>query len=58
MSAPEDKPTSDDVEAHRKRFFKSEDAEAPEDLGEISKDEASEDEDDEPDVEAHRKRFF
>ena len=57
MSAPEDKPGSEDVEAHRKKFFASEDAEAPKDLGEISKDEATEDED-EPDVEAHRKRFF
>jgi hypothetical protein len=57
MSAPEDKPGSEDVEAHRKRFWAGEDAEAPEDLGEISRDEATED-DDEPDVEAHRKRFF
>jgi hypothetical protein len=57
MSAPEDKPTPEDVEAHAKRFHKSEDAEPPEDLGEISKDEAAEDEDDEADVEAHRKKF-
>jgi hypothetical protein len=57
MSAPEDKPGSEDVEAHRKRFWAGEDAEAPEDLGEISRDEATED-DDEPDVEAHRKTFF
>jgi hypothetical protein len=56
MSAPEDKPGSEDVEAHKKKFFAGEDAEAPEDLGEISRDEAAE-ADDEPDVEAHRKKF-
>jgi hypothetical protein len=57
MSAPEDKPTSEDVEAHRKKFFHAEDAEPPENLGEVSEDEPAED-DDAPDVEAHRKRFF
>lgn len=49
--------TSDDFEAHRKRFGRSEDAEPPEDVGEITKDESAEDEGDEPDVEAHKKKF-
>lgn len=57
MSAPEDKPTSEDVEAHRRKFHMSEDAEPPEDLGEVNEAELSEDDEDEPDVEAHRKKF-
>jgi hypothetical protein len=54
MAAPEDKPTSDDFEAHKKKRLMSEDAEPPEKLGEVSEDQAIEDEDD--DFEAHKKK--
>ena len=44
-----------DVEAHREKFFgETEDAEAPEDLGELRE---GGDGADEPDVVAHRKKF-
>ena len=43
-----------DVEAHKKRFHAAEDAEAPEDAGEIR---ADDDDYDENDVEGVRKRF-
>jgi hypothetical protein len=57
MSEREDKRSSEDVEAHKKKFFGTEDAEAPEDLGEVTEGKAADDED-EPDVEAHKKKFF
>jgi len=56
MSDDLDPTGSDDVEAHKKRFFVAEDAEAPADIDVLPKSDDKENE--EPDVEAHRKKFF
>lgn len=49
--------SSDDFEAHRKKWSKSEDADPPADLGEKSEAEQADEDDDELDVEAHRKKW-